>query len=292
MMLNERFFDQTLTMIHNGAPEMALSMLSGQLFHAHALSEQWAETRESLRNHALFRLLQEDPFSAHSNARPRGYPGDAALIDLIYDQVPPAGTSEIGASLFNVTISAPAGHAVRQRREYAQTIFKSAWDEGKRICVLACGHLREVDALAGQDFSQVTLVDQDPISLDVVRAKHGGSATIIEANVFRYLRAAAARGDRFDLVYTLGLTDYLDAKAMGLLHRLVSAVLAPGGTFLLANFLPAHISLGWMDAVMDWHLIYRDEHELELYATNAGLIPVTWRDTIGAVVWCNMKSPA
>ena len=291
-MLNERFYDQTLAMIRNGAPEMAMSMLSGKLFLAHSLPEHWPEARDSLRSHALFALLQEDPFSAHSNNRPRGYPGDAALIDLIYDRVPPADTSEIGTTLFKVTTASPASYAVRLRRAHAQKVFEKAWSEGKRICVLACGHLREADAIAGKDLGQVTLVDQDPLSLEVVRARHGSSATIIEANVFRYLRAAAARGDRFDLVYTLGLTDYLDAKAMVLLHRLVTAVLEPGGTFLLANFLPAHVSVGWMDAVMDWQLIYRDESELELYARNAGLTPVTWRDASGAVAWCEMSSPA
>lgn len=291
-MHNERFFDQTLDMIMMGEALTALPMLAGKLYSAHAQADSWPETRATLHGHKLYELLQEDPFSAYSTARPRGYPGDAGLIDIIYDRAPPTEVSEIGRQLFDITIRFPTSEAVRLRRRHAETILGPAWQEGKRICVLACGHFREADTLAGMDLSNVTLVDQDPLSLEIVRKRHGATAQIFEANVFRYLRAAAARGDQFDLIYTLGLTDYLDVRAMAMLHRLVKACLAPGGTFLLANFLPGHLSVGWMDAIMDWHLIYRDEEELEGYAQTVGLKPITWRDATGAVVWCQMSDPA
>ena len=97
--------------------------------------------------------------------------------------------------------------------------------------------------------------------------------------------------ERFDLIYTLGLTDSLDARAMRLLHRMCKACLAPQGRMLLANFLPGHLATGWMDAVMDWHLIYRDEHELEQYAAEVGLIAKCWRDPTDSVVWSEMDPP-
>ena len=184
----------------------------------------------------------------------------------------------------------PEGDYVR--RDFAEQLVTSAWRQGKRILVLACGHFREGALLVGQDISNITLVDQDPVSLEVVRTNHGGGANIVAANVFRFLRAAASRGDSFDLIYTLGLTDYLDDRAMRMLHRLAKACLTPGGTLLLANFLPAHLGTGWMDAVMDWHLIYRDEAQLESFATEAGFTPRTWRDPTSSVAWCEMKHPA
>lgn len=291
-MYNERFFDQTLEMIREGAASAALPMLAGKLYHARAYATHWQETKSTLQRHPLYEVLQEDPFSAYSTARPRGYPGDAGLIDIIYDRRAPTEVSPLGRELFDITIQFPTSEAVRLRRRHAETVLASAWQSGKRICVLACGHFREADTLVGMDMSNVTLVDQDPLSLEVVRERHGASATIFEANVFRYLRSAAARGDRFDLIYTLGLTDYLDVRAMGILHRLVKACLEPDGTFLLANFLPDHLSVGWMDAIMDWHLIYRDEAELTGYAKAVGLLPKVWRDPTGAVVWCEMTSAA
>jgi extracellular factor (EF) 3-hydroxypalmitic acid methyl ester biosynthesis protein len=190
--------------------------------------------------------------------------------------------------MFEMTVRFQAPEGVRQRRIHAETVVSKAWRRGQRILVLASGHFREGDRLIGQDVSNIVLVDQDPLSLDVVRRNHGSYAEVHEANVFRYLKAAAARGERFDLVYTLGLTDYLDVRAMRLLHKMVRACLAPGGSFLLANFLPNHLGIGWMDAVMDWQLIYRDEAELTGYAGEVGLAARTWRDPTGSVVWCEM----
>ena len=75
---------------------------------------------------------------------------------------------------------------------------------------------------------------------------------------------------------------------MELLHRLMKGCLAPGGRIVIANFLPAHLGIGWMDAVMDWQLIYRDEAELESYAAHIGMTPRCWRDSSGSIVWCEM----
>ncbi len=287
-MHDERFFDQALGLIERGEWPMALPMLAGQLHNAYADPINWPGTKASLHRHPLHAVLMEDPFSAYSARRPRGYPGDAGLIDIIYDKRASDTTTGLGKQMFEMTIHFQAAEGVRQRRTHAETVVSAAWQAGKRILVLACGHFREGDGLAGNDLTNITLVDQDPLSLDVVRDLHETRVNLHEANVFRYLRNAAARGEKFDLIYTLGLTDYLDVRAMQLLHRLVMSCLAPQGTFLLANFLPDHLATGWMDAVMDWQLIYRAESELEGYAREIGLTSRTWRDPTGAVVWCQM----
>ena len=290
-MHNQRFFDQTLAMIEHGALPAALPMLAGTLYNAHADPANWAETRAVLHRHPLHSVLLQDPFTAHSASRPRGYPGDAGLIDLIYDMQPPASTSAMGRAIFDVTIKFQAPEGVRQRRLHAETVVAAAQAEGQRVLVLAGGHLREADPLIGRDLRRFTVVDQDAQSLAQVHAKHGVAITLIEANVFHYLRRAAKAGEQFDLIYTLGLTDYLDTRAMQLLHQLMKACLAPHGTLLLANFGPHHLGTGWMDAVMDWRLVYREEAELETFALNIGMNPVTWRDPTGSVVWCQMAAP-
>jgi extracellular factor (EF) 3-hydroxypalmitic acid methyl ester biosynthesis protein len=290
-MHDERFFDQTLALIEAGEVTTALPLLAGTLSKAHAESDLWPATRAIFRQHPLCQALLEDPFAAYSVQRPRGYPGDAGLIDIIYDQLPYAETTSRGLRFFDVSIGFPAAEAVRLRRQYAAAVVDTAWRAGQRVLVLACGHFREGDALTGEDMSGFTLVDQDAESLARVLARHADRLEIHQANVFRYLRGAAMRGERFDLVYTLGLNDYLDVRSMQLLHEMVVKCLKPGGTFLLANFLPHHLGAGWMDAVMDWQLICRDEAELESYARHGGMRPRTWRDQTGAVVWCEMVKP-
>ena len=291
-MHNDRFFDQTLSLIEQGKISTALPLLVGNLFSAQADSVTWPVTRQSLLQHPLHSTLMEDPYLSRCYEKPRGYAGDAVLIDLIYDRKPPDNSSPRATSLFDFTIGFPASEAVRLRRDYAETLVSAAWQGGKQICVLACGHFREADTLIGNDMSNVVAVDQDGLSLDVVRRNHGPSINCHEANVFNYLRGAASRGETFDLIYTLGLTDYLDDRAMRLLHKLMNACLAPGGTILLANFLPFHIGTGWMDGVMDWHLIYRDEAELASYAREIGLSPKTWTDPTGCIAWCEMTGKA
>lgn len=290
-MHNQRFFDQTLAMIERGDVRSAIPMLTGKLFNAFADPARWAETRASLHRHALHPILMQDPLAAHSARRPRGYQGDAGLIDLIYDMEPPAGISEFSRKFFEVTVQFQAPEAVRQRRLAAEPLVLQAHRSGDRVLVLACGHFREGDPLIGEDLRRFTLVDQDPVSLNRVRLQHGDAINLIEANVFGYLRQAAKQGAGFDLIYTLGLTDYLDTRAMQLLHRLIKRCLSPGGRFVLANFAPDHLSIGWMDAVMDWQLIYRDEAELARYAHEIDLTPKTWRDPTDAVVWCEMAAP-
>jgi extracellular factor (EF) 3-hydroxypalmitic acid methyl ester biosynthesis protein len=289
-MHHERFYDQTLSLIEQGQIPLALPMLVGKLYNAHSDAINWDETRASFHKHPLRSVLLEDPYLAHCVAKPRGYAGDAALIDIIYDRKLPEDVSAQAAAIFGITTAFPTCEAVRLRREYAETVVSTAWQKGKRICVLACGHFREGDALIGEDMSNIVAVDQDPLSLDVVRAHHGETMRCVEANVFNYLRGAVSQGEKFDLIYTLGLTDYLDDRAMRLLHKMMRACLAPGGTMLLANFRPFHLSTGWMDAVMEWQLIYRSEEELASFAREIGLTPKTWADPTGCIAWCEMHS--
>lgn len=290
-MVRQRFFDQALALIEAGEVPPAMCMVAGQLFEAQGDPERWERTRAAFRSHRLHDVLLEDSFSAYAAAKPRGYPGDAGLIDMIYDRRPAPETTERGHQMFGVSIQFPVAEAVRLRLHAAKNIVETAWRNGQRILVLACGHFREGDGLRGEDVSNIMLVDQDAESLDRARAMHDGRVGTAHANVFRFLRQAASTGQRYDLVYTLGLTDYLDAREMRLLHRLVHAVMAPGGRFILANFLPDHLGIGWMDAVMDWHLIYRDGTELAEYAQEAGLTPNCWTDPTNSIVWCSMLKP-
>ena len=51
------------------------------------------------------------------------------------------------------------------------------------------------------------------------------------------------------------------SMATRLTHRLFS-MLKPGGRLLIANFTPSASGRGYMEAFMDWRLIYRSPDEL------------------------------
>lgn len=289
-MQQTRFFDKVVELIDADAIDFAMPMLVGKLYGAFGSADRWPETRDLYRRHPLASIMMEDPYINRCVTKPRGYAGDAALIDLIYDQTPPADVTERGKKIFSHGVRFQASEGVRQRRNHAEQFVGQAFEAGKSILCLACGHFREGEKLAGQNIEKIVLVDQDPLSLAVVRDRFGPTARCQEANVFNYLRGAIQRGESYDLVYTLGLTDYLDDRAMELLHRMVRSVLAPGGEFVIANFVPNHLAIGWMDAVMDWHLIYREPEDLAGFAERSGFNVQTWLDATGAIAWARMQA--
>jgi extracellular factor (EF) 3-hydroxypalmitic acid methyl ester biosynthesis protein len=292
-MLNTRFLDEMLDLLRFGEIPAALHTINGYLFALRCDPENWPQSVETLRQHRLHGVLLEDPYLAHCFTRPRGYPGDAGLIDMIYDRQLPETANDRAARMFAQTTASMPCEAVRLRREYARTLVGEAHRRGQRVCVLACGHFREGDDLIGQDMSAITLVDQDPLSLEVVRRHHASQgARLEEANVFAFLRRAALAREQYDLVYTLGLTDYLDYRAMVLLHRLLHRVTAPGGRAVIANFRPDLSCTAWMEAVMDWTLIYREECELAELGRAAGFVPRTWIDPTGHIAWAELHKTA
>lgn len=66
----------------------------------------------------------------------------------------------------------------------------------------------------------------------------------------------------FDFIYASGLYDYLEQPVARRLTAALFDQLAPGGRLLVANFLPDHLDVGYMEAFMDWWLIYRSPAEL------------------------------
>ena len=283
-----RLFDQLASAMNGDEVTGAANLLAGTLCALPTASLQFAALREELRAHRLHALLLEDPHSGRAFAKPRGYAGDAELIDYYYDRNPPEATSDIGRRLFAITTGFSSGRAVDFRRSYAAQRLERAHADGKRVCALACGHWREADGLIGFDCGNLTGIDHDPVSLDLVRERHGSAIGLVEANVFHYLRRAARRGEQFDLVYTLGLTDYFDERQMSLFYRLMRGCLAPGGEIMVANFLPDHLAIGWMDAVMDWHLVYRSDNDMLAHAEAIGLRARTFHDPTDSIVFCEM----
>ena len=117
--------DWTLEELNGAVPvDQSIGRLAGELHSLRSAMpghawRQWAELQ--VRAHAVYPVLLQDPFVRHSAERPRGYPGDAELLDYIYesDNIRAAveSASDLGRRLYDYTHSAPAPAGVRNRLE-------------------------------------------------------------------------------------------------------------------------------------------------------------------------------
>ncbi|HEY1932429.1 MAG TPA: class I SAM-dependent methyltransferase [Acetobacteraceae bacterium] len=224
-----------------------------------------------LRGHRVAMLLREDPAVAWSYRRPRGYAGDAHLIDFLYEH--PSTQDEIlaatsrGRTLNAMVLASAAPVAVQERRRLLGRLLDATAERVGRAeaLVLACGHLREAEfALSLDQFDRLVALDQDRESIAEMKRCYSdiGALVPVEASIGRMIVRPLVHG-RFDLIYAAGLYDYLDdLTAVRLTHGMFSA-LKPGGRLLFANFCSGLVDYGFMDAFMDWRLIQRDEPEMQ-----------------------------
>jgi SAM-dependent methyltransferase len=133
------------------------------------------------------------------------------------------------------------------------------------ILSVASGHLREAALCAAVkrgSLGRFVALDADPGSLAEVDRCYGRQGVETLTASFRKLLGNRLEVGHFDLVYSTGLFDYLDQS---IARRLVSSMfrlLNPAGRLVVANFLPGIRDVGYMEAYMDWHLVYRTRREM------------------------------
>lgn len=241
--------------------------------------ERWLSIAdETVMRHPIAELTLGCPVTRRSNEKPRGYPGDAPLLDLIYglgeNLMTPHPATIAGQIHFYVAHST-ACRAVRWRREIiaGEIAGAAARDAGgAAILSVACGHLREIELLSAGTLDGVNAfyaLDQDADSLAEVDRRYGSVRGLktVNGSVKSILRKRT-RFEDLDFVYSAGLFDYLAPPIAMRLIEYMFGFLKPGGRLLVANFTPAVEDVGYMETFMDWRLIYRTKAELrQLFST-------------------------
>jgi SAM-dependent methyltransferase len=228
-------------------------------------------------------MSRTSPFFHHSFHKPRGYPGDFATIEIIYENRP---TGDDLASLVfdDYYLSSPPAQAVRNRLDYLverlQEQVATRADRGTnpvRILNLGSGPARELVRLSEDATfaraADVTCVDLDPAALAFARGRLDGRlrrpVTTVCTDVAHLFKDEALRSEPFDVVYAAGLFDYLRASLASRLIEGCYRLLAPGGVLIIGNFSRElspndRILMAWL---LEWILIYRDESDYgEIFA--------------------------
>ncbi|HUA62895.1 MAG TPA: class I SAM-dependent methyltransferase [Verrucomicrobiae bacterium] len=232
--------------------------------------ESWTGFARHCANHPVRQLLHADPFTYRAFSKPRGYAGDAVMMDYIYGlgeagQAAHAATP-LGRAIFRYMGNRPSARAVRFRRMLiASLLDRAAQSDDPRVLAIAAGHLREVElskAAQSRRFAEFVAFDQDEASLAVVSRHYARLGVTARPGSVRQILAGKAALGQYDFVYAAGLYDYLNAPVAAALTRRMFDATRPGGMLLIPNFLTRIADSGYMEAFMDWTLIYRSQAEI------------------------------
>ena len=217
-------------------------------------------------------LAHEDPYTQRGFEKPRGYAGDAVLLDYIYGTAPvPEGTTELGAQVLAwCQQNSVAFQAVRERRSIlAEHMLRAKQrDRGSRCLAVACGHLRELAMVGGgpHEEGSVVALDQDALSLAVAQATYGSTVLPMQVQIGGLIAGTSALEGEFDLITVAGLYDYLDAAAANRLTTVLAGHLKPRGRLVISNFIDCW-ERGYMEYLMRWKLVYRSVEQVRGFAS-------------------------
>lgn len=247
------------------------------------------------------RTVVRSPLTRRALHKPRGYAGDAVLIDLIYrlgrDRT--GALSEAGRAIYEWELNSPGCKSVRNRCQVVTRYLTELTQSGgrPRVMSVACGHLREVAGCVG-DIRRLpcelfTAIDQDSQSLSEVRRCYQSfGVSTLHANIYRLMRSRHSFVD-YDFIYASGLYDYLDDRTARSLTGSLFRMLRSGGRLLIGNFTPDMHDIGYMESVMDWWLIYRTEEQMQGLTENLDIRRVAdlrlFRDSNKNIIFLELR---
>jgi SAM-dependent methyltransferase len=208
--------------------------------------------------------------------KPRGHAGDHATIARIYS-AEAIGTTACDRVIDRCFLDLPLVFAFQHRRDYLaralRTLIRASAPSGPaRVTGFACGPACElfdgVEFLDDPHAFEATLLDFDRDALrhcarEAARCAITERITLADANRIHLAtgRQALPLAPQ-DLVYSLGLVDYLaDDDAVKLLDWMYAA-LRPGGRAIVGAIHASNPSRAIMDHVLDWRMVHRDEAAL------------------------------
>jgi SAM-dependent methyltransferase len=232
----------------------------------------WQALMPVVRDHPVLEYFLEDPLTRWSHDKPRGYSGDAQLLDYIYcdphvaESV--ANASEVGKALYRHTKDVPSCVAARERRDLlTRSVDEIATRNGPQteVLAIAAGHLREANrsaALQEGRLKRWVALDQDPQSVGLITRDFQGTAVEAIDGSVRTMLTRGHKLGKFDFIYASGLYDYLAHNVAVKLTKTCLQMLKPNGTFLFANYAEGNPDAGYRETFMNWVLLLRSEADM------------------------------
>lgn len=208
--------------------------------------------------------------------KPRGYAGDYKIMDDIYQNSP--RTKGFDRLWDNYFLQMTASRAARERKEIIKKnlidIAKKHQGRELNIMNLASGPAREIKELLDlypEFFSNIFIdcYDFDSYAINYASKllERTKSVNFMKKNAIRLALTKNIKREipkDYDVIYSIGLLDYLDKNiAVKLITNLKNA-LKKNGVIICANFGDKYrnSSAGLMEWATEWFLIYRNQDDL------------------------------
>ena len=266
-------FDATRErLLHGGDVAQAIDILSDGLWWMRRTPRPryWRQVIDLMRAHPVMGLLHENPFSRRAFVKPRGYAGDAPLVDLLLfgrAAEEARGASNLGLALLDRDATMPLALALRERRDFVAELIDHVADlvAMPSVLVVGCGHLREglaSSAVRQHRLGRLAAFEPDAASLREAARLLGINGIEPVNRSITALTEGLFSEDAFHMICAAGLYDTLsDAFARELTQSLF-AMLKPGGRLVIANCARDIYDAGYLEACADWFPHFRGADEM------------------------------
>lgn len=222
-----------------------------------------------------FRYFMLSSMFDRAYTKPRGYAGDYVTMEMIYENAP-KGENPLGVFVDQWVLEKRMARAVRNYRKLLTKAIIDTYKEWKSdqympVTSLASGSAREVfDVFSAVDKPKIklTCTDIDPdvhTFAGAIAAEVGAveNTVFLQDNILKVIRGGGKSVLPLQqLIYAVGLIDYLRDRQLVTLLNWACEHLLPGGKVVIGQFHPSSPDKPFMDHVLDWSLYYRSEDEM------------------------------
>ena len=240
--------------------------------------------------------------------KPLGYPGDFCVMDYVYDSADAGETiyAKLLHRLGRDSLLCVQTRMAMMSETLKQTLAVPAKEQPLRVLSIGAGVSEEVRQSL---FTQArrpaifTLLDQDDRALNVSferlypeTLRQDGLVTIncLQTGFQRLVnpRSISPALPPQDIIYSLGILDYLKQPRAKRFCRTLYSLLKPGGLFVVANVQDLIDNGRWRaECISDWPLIYRTREQMIDLAQDLGGEFELREDTTRNILMLSVRKP-
>lgn len=304
----ENFFNKDVKMFHEemtklyeriqkgnveDAEKKVTTLINDLLLRGYALEKMIENETDIKEIKKIFResvnfWCFKSPILKMAYDKPQGYPGDYKLFEIIYDKKPLAKNETLGFYWDNYFLNNGYAQAARARKNKMKNILQDFIENTDMDIVkflnVACGPSREIRELFSDSYLSTrkkvvfTGLDHDQDSLNFSQSKLNSFPANIQVRLLAENVLNIFRDDKYyeiigkqDVIYILGLTEYLPDRIFRRLTRFLFNLLNDKG-MLVITYKDEALPLPSLppDWLCDWAFIKRSQEDLIKTAKEIG----------------------